>query len=270
MTTEPLRAAWRSAGLAFDEAGGVATVTIDRQPDLNRLDLAALTALGGIAEHLAARADINAVVITGAGDAHFCMGMLNPDLRASLGKEAVLEVVFLANRVFDAIEALPQVVICAINGILRAGAVELALACDIRLAADHATLALPEARWGGFPGAGAPVRLPAVVGRARALELICTGRVIDAAEMERIGLVQSVLPGAELAAATRAMAEAIATSGPLATRGAKRIMALRSEPGFRAARELSDALRRALETSEDVVEGIAAHQAGRSPVFRGR
>ena len=93
----------------------------------------------------------------------------------------------LANAVFDKIEALPQVVIAALNGVTRAGAAEITLACDMRIAASHATFAVPEAKWGGFPGAGAPVRLPGIVGRARALELICTARELNAQEMETLG-----------------------------------------------------------------------------------
>jgi enoyl-CoA hydratase/carnithine racemase len=99
-------------------------------------------------------------------------------VRASYTKEEILDLVRIANRLYDAIEALPQIVIAAFNGAARAGAAELSLACDIRLAATHATFRLPEALWGGFPGAGGPVRLPGIVGRARALELICTGREI--------------------------------------------------------------------------------------------
>ncbi|NNE83324.1 MAG: enoyl-CoA hydratase, partial [Alphaproteobacteria bacterium] len=197
-------------------------------------------------------------------------GLLNPVIRASLSKDEVLETVVLANNVFDAIEALPQIVIAVINGAIRAGASELALACDIRLVADHATLALPEAKWGGFPGAGAPHRLPMVIGQGRALELICTGREIDAAMMERIGFVEYSYPAAELWDAAVEMAQQIGANGPLAIRGAKRIMRVRQEPGFKPARELSDALRHALEWSHDVDEGMAAHRENRTPKFTGR
>jgi enoyl-CoA hydratase/carnithine racemase len=175
-----------------------------------------------------------------------------------------------ANRVYDALEALPQIVIAALNGAARAGAAELSLACDIRLAAAHATWALPEARWGGFPGAGGPVRLPALVGRARALEIICTGRELDAAELERLGLVLAVHPGARLLAEAQALAARIAASGPIATRGAKRIVRTRLNAGFAEARTLSDALRYVLEFSADVDEGMAAHREGRAPRFTGR
>lgn len=257
-------------GVAFEVDAPTATIVLDRPGDMNRLARADVERLGEIAAALASDRAVHAVVVTGAGEEHFSAGLLDPEIRAGLAKDEVIAFVLLANRVFDAIEALPQVVIAAINGAVAAGAVELALACDIRLAGEHATLAMPEAIWGGFPGAGAPVRLPMAVGHGRALELICTGREIGAAEMERIGLVEGVHPRGAVRRAALDMARRIGGSGPLATRGAKRIMRLRREPGFRAARELSDALRQALEWSADVDEGIAAQRENRAPRFTGR
>ena len=193
-------------GVGVARDGGVLTLTLDRPTDQNRLTRDVLVSLTSIADRLRDDAEIQAVVITGSGSEFFSMGILNPVVRATYTKEQILELVRLANRLYDAIEALPQIVIVALNGAARAGAAELSLACDIRLAASHATWALPEALWGGFPGAGGPVRLPAIVGRARALELICTGREIDAAEMERLGLVLSVYPGEQLLAEARGLA----------------------------------------------------------------
>ena len=248
----------------------IATITINRADDENRLTRANLQRLGEIAETLKFSDDVQAVLVTGTGGDFFSAGLLNPAIRASLSKDEVMETVMLANNVLDAIEALPQIVIAVINGAIRAGASELALACDIRLVADHATLALPEAKWGGFPGAGAPHRLPMVIGQGRALELICTGREIDAATMERIGFVEYAYPADKLWDAALEMAQQIGANGPLAIRGAKRIMRVRQEPGFKAARELSDALRHALEWSHDVDEGMAAHRENRAPKFTGR
>lgn len=258
------------AEVRFQREGHVALVTLNRPEDQNRLTRDVLLALEGLAARLRADQELQALVITGAGQEFFSTGILNPAIRARYTKDEVLDLVRLANRVYDAIEALPQVVIAALNGVARAGAAELALACDIRLAASHATFALPEALWGGFPGAGGPVRLPGLVGRARALEIICTGRQLDAAEMERIGLVLAVCPGERLGTEARALAERIAESGPLATQGAKRIMNVHATSGFVAARALSDALRHALEWSHDVDEGMAAHREGRKPRFTGR
>jgi enoyl-CoA hydratase/carnithine racemase len=112
--------------------------------------------------------------------------------------------------------------------------------------------------------------LASLVGRGRALELIGTGREISAKEMERLGLVQAVYATNQLGDSAGALAARIAEAGPLAIRGAKRIMRTRAEPGLQAARELSDALRHELEWSGDVDEGIAAHREQRKPVFRGR
>jgi enoyl-CoA hydratase/carnithine racemase len=250
--------------------GRVMTITLDRPGDQNRLTRDVLLALQGIVERLREDDATQAVVITGGGAEFFSMGILNPIVRASYTKDQILDLVRMANRLYDAIEALPQIVIVAFNGAARAGAAELSLACDIRLAASHATWALPEALWGGFPGAGGPVRLPDIVGRARALELICTGREIDAAEMERLGLALAVYPAARLLPEAQALAARISASGPIATRGAKRIMNVRNTAGFGAARELSDALRHALEWSNDIDEGMIAHREHRAPRFTGR
>jgi enoyl-CoA hydratase/carnithine racemase len=256
--------------VVVERAGRVATLTLNRPDDQNRLTPDALAKLELLAGEFAADEETQAIIVTGSGDACFSMGILNPALRASFGKDDIIAIVRLANRAFNAIEALPQIVIAALNGPTRAGAAELALACDLRLAAEHATMSFPEATWGGFPGAGAPFRLPMLVGRARALELICTGRGIDAAEMERLGLTQGVYPSRRLREEAQALAGRIAASGPIAIRGAKRIVRARQEPGMLPARELSDALRVALEWSSDVDEGMVAHREGRKPSFTGR
>jgi enoyl-CoA hydratase len=250
--------------------GRVVTITLDRPADANRLTRSVLQALQGIVDELAGDGEVQAVVLTGAGPTFFSMGILSPVVRASYTKEQILELVRLANRVYDALETLPQIVIAALNGAARAGAAELSLACDIRLAAAHATFALPEALWGGAPGAGGPVRLPMLVGRARALEIICTGRELDAAEMERLGLVLAVHPADRLLPEAQRLAARIAASGPLATRAAKRIVTTRLLGGFAEARALSDTLRHAVEWSHDIDEGAAAHREGRPTRFTGR
>ena len=248
----------------------VVTLTLDRPADQNRLTRSMLLTLQRTVDELAGDAEAQAVVITGSGTEFFSMGILSPSVRAGYAKEQVLELVRIANRLYDALEALPQIVIAALNGAARAGAAELSLACDIRLAASHATWALPEALWGGFPGAGGPVRLPMLVGRARALEIICTGRELDAVELERLGLVLAMHPADRLLPEAQALAARIAASGPLAIRGAKRIVRTRIFSGFGEARTLSDTLRHALEWSADVDEGMAAHREGRPPRFTGR
>src|SRR2546426_55859 len=161
--------------------GRIATITIDRPADQNRLTRDVLLGLEAFVHDLAGDAETQAVVLTGAGSEFFSMGILNPVVRAGYSKEQILELVRTANRLYDALEALPQIVIAALNGAARAGA-----------------------------------------------------------------------------------------SGPLATRGAKRIVNTRLSSGFGEARSLSDALRHALEWSRDVDEGMAAHREGRAPRFTGR
>jgi enoyl-CoA hydratase/carnithine racemase len=256
-------------GLRYETDRRVASLTLTRPDSLNLLTEEILRAFGDVASDLATRTDIDVLTITSEGTSCFSTGLLTPALRGSLGKPDVLKRVRLANASFDAIEALPQIVIAGLNGLVRAGAVELALACDIRIAGDHVKLSSPEAKWGGFPGAGAPVRLPRIVGMGRALELICTGREIDAPEMERIGLVDRLVAPHAIHAELTEMARTIAENGPLATRGTKQIARMRETSGFAAARSLSDELRTALEWTNDVDEGIAAVREGRKPRFTG-
>ena len=256
--------------IQFKSEGRVAVITLNRPDDDNRMTFQVLERLDTIADDLARDEEILAVILTGRGNKFFSAGMLHPKVRATLTRTQILAMVRLANAVFDKIEALPQVMIAALNGVTRAGAAEMTLACDMRIAASHATFAVPEAKWGGFPGAGAPVRLPGLVGRARALELICTARELNAQEMEHWGLTLATHAPDKLMDAAHEIADRIAVCGPLAIRGAKRIVNLRERAGFAAARELSDALRHALESTSDMAEGQAAILEGRAPRFTGK
>ncbi len=254
----------------FRLEGNVAFVTLDRPADGNRLTPASLVHLHGIAMQLATDRRTNCVVITGAGSEFFSSGIFNIQLRMAYSKEDALEIVRLANRAFDAIEALPQLVIGALNGAVRAGGGELALACDIRICASHASLAFHETSYAVFPGAGAPVRLPAIVGAGHALEMMATGREIDAGEMLRIGFVTRIVPPADLAAHVAGMAAQIAARGPLGIRGAKQIVQVRMSGPADAAHKLSQALRSAMEYSHDVDEALAAHREQRVAQYLGR
>ena len=257
-------------GFDFRTEGRIAKIVLNRPENQNLLSRELLLSLRTVASDLAANPGIQVLTIIGESTECFSAGILTPALRGQMAKDDVLKLIRLANETFDAIEALPQIVIAGLNGYVRAGAVELILACDIRIAGDHVRLSCPEAKWGGFPGAGAPVRLPGIIGAGRALELLCTCREIDATEMEQIGLIERLVTKEDVHAEINRLACAIADNGPLATRGTKRIVRSRMESGFRAARELSDALRSALEWTHDVDEGIAAVREGRKPHFTGR
>lgn len=248
----------------------VAFITIDRPAEGNRLTPASLLHLRSLATKLAADRRTNCVVITGAGTEFFSSGIFNIELRSAYAKHDVLEIVQLANEAFNAIEALPQVVIGALNGAVRAGGGELALACDFRVCASHATLAFHETSYACFPGAGAPVRLPAIIGAGPALEIIATGRELGADEMMRLGLVTSVVPSNDLENVVAETATRIAARAPLGIRGAKRIIQMQAKGQVEAAHQLSVGLRSALEYSYDVDEAIAAHREQRAAKYLGR
>jgi enoyl-CoA hydratase len=250
--------------------GPIAKVVINRGADLNRLSPEFFAGLKEIVAELKVNRDVHVLGIRGQGPEYFSVGVFGPVRRAQLTKEQALGVIALANEVIDAMEALPQIVVAGINGQIRGGGGELALGCDIRIAAAHARLAFPEAKLGGFPGASGAVRLPAVIGYAKAMELLCTGREIDAAEMLRIGFVERVVESSRFDEEFDSMIATIASCSPLGIRGAKRVANVRREPGFRGSRELSDALRVALEYTHDMDEGLAAHREHRTPKFTGR
>ena len=160
--------------------------------------------------------------------------------------------------------------IAAIEGNALGGGLELALCCDIRIASERARLGLPEVRLAVTPGAGGTQRLPRVVGSARARELILTGKVLTAAEAERIGLVHEVVPAGEAVARAQAIGEEIAARGPLAVREAKRLIDLATET------DLETGLAAELEASErvfatdDLLEGAHSFLEKRDPEYHGR
>lgn len=256
--------------LLVSRDGRITTITLNRPADANRWRLEMLAQFESVVNGLQHDDHTQVVIITGAGDEYFSWGAFNPAIRGAMPKQTVVDMVARGNRLRDSLESLPQIVIAAINGKARGNGAELALACDMRFVSDRATLSFPEADMGGFAGGGGPVRLPAVVGRGRALELLCTGREIDAGEMMSIGFALAAFPHEQFKAEVHAFARTLAEKGPLALRGAKRIANARLSPGFAEARLLSDNLRAQLEWSHDVDEAIAADREGRKPQFTGR
>ncbi|QRF63210.1 enoyl-CoA hydratase/isomerase family protein [Variovorax paradoxus] len=260
----------QDSDIHFRLVDNVAFLMIDRQPENNRLTPASLAHIAQIAQTLAVDPRTNCVVVSAEGVEHFSSGIFNAELRAGYSKEDILAIVKLANDAFDGLQALPQIVIGALNGAVRAGGGELALACDFRLCADHASLAFHETSYGCFPGAGAPVRLTSIVGAGRALEIMATGREVAADEMLRIGLVTEIVPSGKLQAHASGIAAQIAAKGPLGLRGAKRVAQLQVSAGDAAAHQLSWALRTSLEYSYDVDEALVAFREKRKASYLGR
>jgi enoyl-CoA hydratase len=230
---------------------------------LEALDLA----IGQLA--VAPAGDVRAVVVTGTGERAFSAGSHVGEFESQRGPAGRARHE-LESGVARRLAELPMPTIAAIEGDALGGGLELALCCDLRIASERARLGLPEVRLAVTPGAGGTQRLPRVVGAARAKELILTGRVLTAAEAERIGLVHEVVPAGEAVARAVALGEEIALRGPLAVREAKRLIDLATETDLDAglAAEL-DASDRIFST-DDMLEGAAAFFAKRDPDYRGR
>jgi enoyl-CoA hydratase/carnithine racemase len=171
---------------------------------------------------------------------------------------------------FDAVAAIPQPVVAAVSGVVESAGMELALACDIRIAGESARFAMPETDLGMVPRGGGTQRLPRAIGRAQALWLLLTGESIDAAEALRIGLVSAVVSDSELSATAAAVAATIASRGPIVTRLAKEAVHRGSEvpvaPGLQTELDLTVIL----QTTADRAEGVQAFIEKRPPQFENR
>ena len=254
----------------FERGDKIATITLNRPQDGNRWTREVLAAFEPIVEALHKDEGTHVVILRGAGDEYFSWGAFDPAVRASMEKQDIVEFVLRGSRLRDSLEMVPQIVIAALNGKARGNGAELAAACDMRYASDRATLSFPEADMGGIPGGGGPARLPGILGRARAIDLMCTGREVSADEMVRIGFALASFPHDRLMDEVTKIARTMAEKGPIALRGIKRIAHTRLSPGLREARWMSDELRSKLEWSHDVDEAIAAHKEHRKPKFTGK
>jgi enoyl-CoA hydratase len=254
--------------LTIEAVDRIGTLTVSRPDKLNALNDATIAELGAAFEELRVRDDVGGVIITGAGRA-FVAG-------ADIGELATQTPVLAKARaragqeVFRRIETSPKPVVAAINGFALGGGCELAMACHIRIAADTAKFGQPEVKLGLTPGYGGTQRLPRLVGKGRALELLLTGATIDAAEAHRIGLVNRVVPAGELIATARAVLEQVLANGPLAV--ALCIEAVERGLGM----TLDDGLILeanhfgVLAATEDMREGTKAFLEKRPAEFKGR
>ena len=196
----------------------MAVLRVNRPAVRNALDLATVQELSAALAALSSDDQVGAIVITGAGDAVFVSGADINDIRARTRNDGLAAI---NSTLFAAIEKCPKVTIAAVNGMALGGGCELALACDLRVAASHAKFGQPEVGLGIIPGAGATQRLPRLVGLGRAKHLILTGDAIDAQKALEWGLVSAVVPADELLQHAVALAERVLSRGPLAIRLAK-------------------------------------------------
>lgn len=247
---------------------GVAVVTVNRPQALNALNRKVLEELETLFKQLADDAAVVCVILTGSGSKAFVAGA---DIAAMQPLEAVQgrEFAQLGHRVLNTIENLPKPVIGAINGFALGGGCELAMACDLRLASDNARFGQPEVNLGVIPGFGGTQRLPRLVGKGRAKQLIFTGDMIDAAEAFRIGLVNQVTTAEELLPAALKIAGKIAGKGQVAVRLAKQAVNNGLEMDLDRAGAYEADLFGLCFATEDQKEGMAAFLEKRPARFTG-
>ncbi|MGH2533929.1 MAG: enoyl-CoA hydratase/isomerase family protein [Thermomicrobiales bacterium] len=263
------------------ELNGQLKVLIERHPDgvsliaLNRpsvhhaIDSELIEALAIQLDALAQDASLRVLVLTSTSTDAFCSGadlrerrQMTPEQRAA--HTGSIEAVA------NGLAAFPAPTIAAVNGFALAGGAEIALACDIRVAASTVILGFPEVRIGIFPGAGGVLRLPTLIGSGAARDLLFTGRRVKADEAFRMGLIDHLVPGNDAIPAAREMASTIATNAPLAVRALKSALRASSSQADSRAAEIIARYRKRLDDTEDYAEGLAAFAEQRSPRFVGR
>jgi enoyl-CoA hydratase len=254
--------------LQIERDGAVAIVTINRPEKRNALSAQVRAELIAVLDELRDDDSVRVLVITGAGDKAFVAGADIGEFaqRTPLEQRAAMT----GRRVFDEVAAYPKPVLAMINGLALGGGCELALACDVRLAADTAKLGQPEINLGIIPGGGGTQRLPRVVGTGQAMRLILSGEIIAAAEALRIGLVDVVHPAAELRERTLEFARGMAAKSPVALRMAKSAVRAAAEMPLAAGLQYETEAFITCFGSDDKREGVAAFLEKRPAEFTGR
>ncbi len=256
-----------SSTLLVEKNGAVAVVTFNNPKALNALTVDTFEALEQMLSDLAEDQDVRVVILTGAGDKAFIAGG-DIGFLATLDVAGARRFALLAQKVIDQIEAFPKPVIAAINGYALGGGCELSMACDMRVAADTARFGQPEVKLGIIPGFAGTQRLARLVGKAKAKEMIFTGEMISAADAERIGLVNRVVPADLLMEETQALAATMTDKSASAIALSKEAIDHGVEMDFaRAARYEADLFGLSFATP-DAQEGIAAFLEKRSPQFK--
>jgi enoyl-CoA hydratase len=246
----------------------ISILTINRPDKRNALNQATRDEMLHALDLLEKSAESRVLVITGAGDKAFIAGA---DINEFEGRTALMQREAMKGlRIFIAIEEFPKPVIAMINGFCLGGGLELALACDIRIACDTAKLGQPEINLGIIPGGGGTQRLTRLVGEGKAMELILTGDPVDAAHAKEIGLVNSVVTAADLRPTVLNLAARIAEKSPIALRMAKDAVKSAARMNLREGLERETDLFSLTFGSEDKAEGVRAFLEKRKPDFKGR
>lgn len=251
----------------LERRGHVGIITMNREQALNAHSVGLMQRFREIIREVNADAGVRVVIITGAGEKAFCAGA---DLRERDGFTPAQMLDMRVNVMFPFFRDLDEMMkpsIAAVNGVAFGGGCEIALACDLRLAAEHAQFGQREVKWGIIPAGGACERLPLLVGLGKAKELVLTGRIVKADEALAIGMVNEVAPKESLMSRALELAEEIAANAPLAVQQAKRVMDIGAN--LRLARSLAMEASHFCYLTEDQREGIAAFNEKRPPSYQG-
>jgi len=255
--------------LTLERRGHVAWIRLARPDRGNPIDRAFLQELEDACDAINDDRDVRVAVLTGAGEV-FSRGWDPPPGAETLAELTALRREWTVVQPFSGLDRMGQPVIAAINGDATGAGLELALACDIRLAAREARFSLPETSFGLIPMAGGTQRLPRLVDRGTAMEMILAGAVLDAAEAQRVGLVTHTAPRARLDALAEGIAEMVASRGPVAVRYARESVRRGLDMPLTEALRFETDLTVILQTTEDRAEGVRAFIDKRRPRFRGR
>jgi enoyl-CoA hydratase len=256
--------------IAFEAAeDGIALITVNRPEKLNALNAAVMGELDDAFRRVEADPAVRGLILTGASDKAFVAGADIAELpvgRAMAAREMCLR----GQAVFGRLERMPKPSAAAINGYALGGGLELALCCTVRVASGNAKLALPEIKLGIMPGYGGTQRLPRLVGRGRALEMLLTGGLIDAAEAERMGLVSHVVLQTELLDFSRALLRRIFENAPLAVASILEAVDTGLNAGLDQGLRFEAAVFGTVAATEDAAEGTRAFLEKRKPLFKGK
>jgi enoyl-CoA hydratase len=253
--------------ITFEVADRIATITVTRPDKLNALNARVIAELGQAIDDVVSRDDVGGAILTGAGRA-FVAGADIAELQ-QCGATETRALSLRGQAVFSRFERSPKPVIAAVNGFALGGGCELAMACHVRLASDKAQFGQPEVKLGLIPGYGGTQRLPRLVGTGRALQLLLTGELIDAAEAYRIGLVNRVVPAGELLAAATAMLQQMLANAPLALAHCIATVHHGAALAMDDALAMEAAAFGLLASTGDKDEGTRAFMDKRPPVFKG-
>ncbi|MFC1914477.1 enoyl-CoA hydratase/isomerase family protein [Chloroflexota bacterium] len=253
----------------YQKEGKIAIFTINRPEALNSMNVQAAQELRNAMVDFRDAPELWVGIITGAGDRAFCAGADIKDMLPFMQKTLPQTPWAMPDTPMRGLE-MWKPLIAAVNGVALGGGLEIALACDIRIASEKARLGLPEVTLGLIPGWGGTQRLPRVIPMCKAAELLFTGKHIDAQEAYRIGLVNSVVPPEQVMPAAREMAEAVCKAGPLAVRAAKEAMIRGSNMLLEEGLKLENALEGYCLRTEDFVEGTTAFVEKRKPDYKAK